>query len=429
MPRQTYTEGEHVYENIGGQIYKNGRLIPLQNYQYIPQQIGGTRGLPFGDIAVVGGTVYQGGKPITAQQLPVQPTPAPQPTQPAQLPIQQPTYQQRAENILAQLEKRLTQPIDITKTPSYLPLTQLAEQRGKKAAQRALEELNRRGVLASTMAGYQVGQAQQQAEAEILPTLIREAYGLDRQQTQDLLNLFNVYSGLEQQEYERTLRAQQAEFDAEKRRMDSAWDRVKNIGYVDDEASIILGIPVGTMTSDARKAYEDRKLRLQLARENNAAALQRIQASNAAAMERVLAQQQLRGTDVSRLWSEYRSLSNLRGDPLKWANLPDRTKQIIEGRMTELEQQLGVQVGGGEADIFALIAEAKARGESDEEIARDLAEAGYDPTQYGLPAPSEVPGLIDVLTGRNVTPEERAQAIRDRLRRHLEGSGFYGVIP
>lgn len=38
-----YVEGGITYENIGGQIYKDGRLIPPENYRYIPVQVGGTR--------------------------------------------------------------------------------------------------------------------------------------------------------------------------------------------------------------------------------------------------------------------------------------------------------------------------------------------------------------------------------------------------
>ena len=40
---QSYTEGNITYKNVGGQIYKNGVLVPLENYKYIPVQVGGTR--------------------------------------------------------------------------------------------------------------------------------------------------------------------------------------------------------------------------------------------------------------------------------------------------------------------------------------------------------------------------------------------------
>lgn len=37
-----YTDGKHIYENIDGQIYKDGRLIPEENYKYIPEIAGGS---------------------------------------------------------------------------------------------------------------------------------------------------------------------------------------------------------------------------------------------------------------------------------------------------------------------------------------------------------------------------------------------------
>lgn len=42
-PTQTYVEGGITYTNVNGNIYKDGRLIPESNYQYIPTVIGGTR--------------------------------------------------------------------------------------------------------------------------------------------------------------------------------------------------------------------------------------------------------------------------------------------------------------------------------------------------------------------------------------------------
>ena len=41
---QTLVEGPHIYErDEAGNISKNGRLVPPENYRYIPKAIGGTR--------------------------------------------------------------------------------------------------------------------------------------------------------------------------------------------------------------------------------------------------------------------------------------------------------------------------------------------------------------------------------------------------
>ena len=41
--KKVYTEGNNVYENVQGKIYKNGSLVEQENMRYIPKEIGGTR--------------------------------------------------------------------------------------------------------------------------------------------------------------------------------------------------------------------------------------------------------------------------------------------------------------------------------------------------------------------------------------------------
>ena len=42
----TFVEGSNTYTNVNGQIYKNGVLVPPENYKWIPSAIGGTRDGP-----------------------------------------------------------------------------------------------------------------------------------------------------------------------------------------------------------------------------------------------------------------------------------------------------------------------------------------------------------------------------------------------
>lgn len=87
-----YTEGGITYENKGGNIYKNGQLVPESNYKYIPTAIGGTRdGTPSssgGGSSSIGGTLIGGivtgiGNYLSnmANQPPVEPLPPPLPQQ------------------------------------------------------------------------------------------------------------------------------------------------------------------------------------------------------------------------------------------------------------------------------------------------------------------------------------------------------------
>ncbi len=62
---QFYQEGPHSYENWNGQIYKNGVLVPRENYQYIPSQVGGSRVDPNPLAAISGSTTPIPGAPPT----------------------------------------------------------------------------------------------------------------------------------------------------------------------------------------------------------------------------------------------------------------------------------------------------------------------------------------------------------------------------
>jgi len=200
-------------------------------------------------------------------------------------------YRQKMENILGRLEQRLTQPVDITQSPYYKANLEAAQQAADLASRRAMEELNRRGILSSTITGDRIAQIQQQYMTQILPQVMEQAYGIRQGEVRNLLDLLGAYSGLEQQQYERQIAEQQMQIEAEETQIKRAWDRVKNLGYVDNLASIALGIPVGTPSFEAQKAVDDRLARLKLARENNAAAMARVRASSEAAMQRLLQQQ------------------------------------------------------------------------------------------------------------------------------------------
>ena len=62
---------------------------------------------------------------------------------------------------------------------------------------------------------------------------------------------------------------QEKEFEYKKQQdaLDNAWKRVDELGYVDNEASTILGVKVGTLSGEARQAKEQREFELQKMRE------------------------------------------------------------------------------------------------------------------------------------------------------------------
>jgi len=234
-------------------------------------------------------------------------------TLPAAPPYQSP-YQQPMQDILTQIKQRLNENYDYTTDPYYQSQVQLAEQQGQQASQQSMEELNERGILNSTITADRVAQAMQQARTERLPGAISQAYQMRQGETGNILSMLNAYAGLEGQDYtrwrqadqdalarENTLyaRQRQAEQDAlakEKTAIDqaetklkNAWERVKNIGYVDNTASVVLGLPVNTPTLEAQKAYDTLVNQLNIAKMNNVADLQRTQVTQAGANARTQA--------------------------------------------------------------------------------------------------------------------------------------------
>jgi len=179
-------------------------------------------------------------------------------------PPMQPTSSQ---GMLSQLWQRMNQqPADPFSTPYGKAYQQAQQQAADLATRKAMEYLNQRGILNSTIAGDRAAQIQQQYMTMGLPGLIQQTQA-SRQQ--DLENMFNFY-GLQFQQ-EQQAAAQQD------RELDRAWQRVQMLGYVDNIASITLGIPAGTPSYQAQQTYEARKHDIRMQQMQNQAAMQRLQ--------------------------------------------------------------------------------------------------------------------------------------------------------
>lgn len=199
-------------------------------------------------------------------------------------PTLQSTYQTNANDILSQIKQNISKQYDYTSNPYYQAQLNLAQQEGEQASRRAMEELNRRNILNSTITGYQVGQAQQEAINARMPSAIQTINTMNQQNLSNLFDLYDVYSGLEKQEYERQLKQDELALEREKYLLDradtnlkNAWERVKNLGYVDNVASSILGLPVGTPSFEAQKTYDTLQNELNIAVMNNEESMRRTQ--------------------------------------------------------------------------------------------------------------------------------------------------------
>jgi len=192
-------------------------------------------------------------------------------------------YETRIGDILNQINESKFQ---------YDPISDSALQQAQAQAQQsAMEAMNRRGILNSTVTADRVGQV----TASLVPEY--EAIAYDRYQD-NLSNMFkqaDFLNSLDEQDYrrfvddlelklkdvnilaqldDRTLKATQQNLDTlfkvvdrvtkEKQQeidnmnndITNAWERVAELGYVDNSASLILGLPIGTPSKEARERIE-----------------------------------------------------------------------------------------------------------------------------------------------------------------------------
>jgi len=192
-------------------------------------------------------------------------------------------YETRIGDILNQINESKFQ---------YDPISDSALQQAQAQAQQsAMEAMNRRGILNSTVTADRVGQV----TASLVPEY--EAIAYDRYQD-NLSNMFkqaDFLNSLDEQDYrrfvddlelklkdvnilaqldDRTLKAtqqnldtlfkvvdrvtkeKQQEIDTMNNDITNAWERVAELGYVDNSASLILGLPIGTPSKEARERIE-----------------------------------------------------------------------------------------------------------------------------------------------------------------------------
>lgn len=385
------------------------------------------------------------GAPVAAAQPPVMPVaqppaPAPAPGQtpplaPAYVPTPPPAnkYGSEMEDILSQLRAKINRPYNYTSRYesqindilgqlrqnvsqpfNYNPATDPAYQSASNAiTQSVMEQMNARGILNSTVTRDDVAAA----VAKIIPELQSQAYqrhqgniantsgllsaysGLEKQgyerglesyktDISNVSDLLSAYSGLEQQEYTRGRQAQldqwsrdDAKLKQEQDKLKAAMDRVKGLGYVDNVASVVLGIPVGTPSYEAQKDVQDRQSRLQVAREQIAGSMARTQASNAAAMARTQASNAaaMGRTQYSQGQANQRQQNALTSKAYAEQGIFD-PNMYSENAPTDMPSG---QESGATDDVQALIDQAVVNGYSPEEIRGFLEEDGLNPDDYG----------------------------------------------
>jgi hypothetical protein len=112
-------------------------------------------------------------------------------------------YYNQINNLISQLQSRANQPFvyDPASDPAYQAALNQANRNAELASRSAMEDLNERGILNSTVTSDRLGQIRQDAMSyvsdTVLPQLMQQAYNREQQ---GIANLMNVLGALQQQQ-------------------------------------------------------------------------------------------------------------------------------------------------------------------------------------------------------------------------------------
>jgi hypothetical protein len=181
---------------------------------------------------------------------------------------------------------------------NYNPANDAQFQRASKELTRnVLETMNARGILNSTVSADRVTQgvadlmpqfeqiARQNfmnegqllmSQVDMLMGLDNTAYGRYQDEGTRLASALDTVMKMDNDQYQKWKDAyeiryqterdritdEQTKIEQQRQKVQDAWDRVSELGYVDNQSSIILGVPAGTLSKEAREAKIKREQEL-----------------------------------------------------------------------------------------------------------------------------------------------------------------------
>ena len=173
-----------------------------------------------------------------------------------------------ADTINSLISEILTQ---VSNGFQYDPTTDTALQMATEyAANSTLQSLAGSGVLNSSATAERVARV----VSELIPQYEQLAYTRWTDSLGQLADTAQLVMNYDSQQFEywkdakdREFQEKQFEYQKQQDKLDNAWKRVDELGYVDNEASAILGVPVGTLSGEARLAKEQQEFELAKMRE------------------------------------------------------------------------------------------------------------------------------------------------------------------
>lgn len=138
------------------------------------------------------------------------------------------------------------------------------------AANTTMQSLAGSGVLNSSATAERVARV----VSELVPQYEQLAYTRWTDYIGQLSDTAQLVMNYDSQQFEywkdakdREFQNKQFEYQQQQDALENAWKRVDELGYVDNNASAILGVPVGTLSGEARLAKEQREFELAKMRE------------------------------------------------------------------------------------------------------------------------------------------------------------------
>lgn len=138
------------------------------------------------------------------------------------------------------------------------------------AANSTLQSLAGSGVLNSSATAERVARV----VSELIPQYEQLAYTRWTDGLSQLADTAQLVMNYDSQQFEywkdakdREFQNKQLEYQMQQDALENAWKRVDELGYVDNEAAAILGVPAGTLSGEARLAKEQQEFELQKMRE------------------------------------------------------------------------------------------------------------------------------------------------------------------
>ena len=176
-----------------------------------------------------------------------------------------------ADTINSVISTLLTETANMKNGFNYDPSQDMALRVASEyAANSTMQSLAGSGVLNSSSTAERVARI----VSELIPQYEKLAYDRQVQYLNQLANTADIVMSYDNQQFQywkdakdREFQEKEFNFKKQQQELENAWKRVDELGYVDNKASTILGVKVGTLSGAAREAKEQREYELNKMRE------------------------------------------------------------------------------------------------------------------------------------------------------------------